>query len=157
MGTLIYDAAVAGDLEQVQAVVARSPEAVNEKDEYGFTALHGLAGEEHYDIVRFLIEHGADVNAQNEDGITPLHLAAWPEMAEFLITSGADLEARTHGGDTPLMVMAAETESEDVMEVLLEAGADVNARNNQGRTAYDIAKAREETDKMKLLKRYGHQ
>ena len=51
MGTSIYDAAVAGDLEQVQSIVARHPEAVHEKDEYGFTALHGLAGEEHYDIV----------------------------------------------------------------------------------------------------------
>ncbi len=72
MGTSIYDAAVAGDLKQVQAIVARHSEAVNEKDEYDFTALHGLAGEEHYDIVRFLIEHGADMNAQNEDGITPI-------------------------------------------------------------------------------------
>ncbi len=154
MGTLIYEAAVAGDLEQVQAIVARHPEAVNEKDEYGFTALHGLAEEEHYDIVRFLIEHGADVNAQNEDGITPLHLAAWPEMAGLLIASGADLEARSNEGDTPLIVMAAEAESEEMMEALLEAGADVNARNNYGQSAYDIAESREEIDKLKLLKRY---
>ncbi len=51
MGTLIYEAVVAGDLEQVQEIVSQNPGAVNEKDEYGFTALHGLAGEEHYEIV----------------------------------------------------------------------------------------------------------
>jgi ankyrin repeat protein len=154
MGTLIYDAAVGGEFEKVQMIVSQNPQAVNEKDEYGFTALHGLAGEEYYDIVQVLIEHGADVNAKNDDGITPLHLAAWPEMAEFLIANGADLEARAHGGDTPLMVLAAEADSEDVMKALLEAGADVNARNNQGQSAYDIAESREETDKMELLKRY---
>jgi FOG: Ankyrin repeat len=155
METSIYDAAVGGEFEAVQKIVSQNPQAVNERDEYGFTALHGLAEEEHYDIVQFLIGHGADVNARNEDGITPLHLAAWPEMAELLIASGADLEARNNQGYTPLMVIAAEAEREDVMEVLLEAGADVNAKNNQGESAYDIAESREETDKLKLLKRYS--
>ena len=78
-------------------------------------------------------------------------------MAKLLFANGAALEARSHEGDTPLIVMAAEAESEEMMEALLEAGADVNARNNYGQSAYDIAESREETDKLKLLKRYRPQ
>jgi uncharacterized protein len=78
MGTNIYDAAVYGDLDQVREIVEAHPEAVNETDEYGFTPLHGLAGEEHVEIAQFLIDRGAEVNAANDEGITPLHLATWP-------------------------------------------------------------------------------
>lgn len=155
MGTNIYDAAVYGDLDQVRKIIAADPEAVNETDEFGFTPLHGLAGEEHLEIAQFLIDRGAKVNAANDEGITPLHLATWPAMATLLLKNGADLEARSQRGETPLLVLAAENEREDVMAVLLTAGADANAAANDGLTALDIALAREEDDKAALLRRHG--
>jgi ankyrin repeat protein len=157
MGTNIYDAAVYGDLDQVREIVEAHPEAVNETDEYGFTPLHGLAGEEHVEIAQFLIDRGAEVNAANDEGITPLHLATWPAMATLLLKKGADLEARSVRGETPLLVVAAEAEREDVMAVLLAAGADVNAMGDDGFTALDIALAREEDAKAALLRRHGAQ
>jgi ankyrin repeat protein len=155
MGTNIYGAAVYGDLDRVREIVEAHPEAVNETDEYGFTPLHGLAGEEHVEIAQFLIDRGAEVNAANDEGITPLHLATWPAMATLLLKKGADLEARSVRGETPLLVVAAEAEREDVMAVLLAAGADVNAMGDDGFTALDIALAREEDAKAALLRRHG--
>jgi ankyrin repeat protein len=155
MSTGIYDAAVFGDMEVVKEIVSQHPEAVNERDEHGFTPLHGLAEEEHVDIAEFLVTHEADVNAANDEGITPLHLAGWPEMATLLLRNGAKLEAQSNLGATPLLVLAAEPEREDVIAVLLEAGASVNAIQNNGRTALDIAISRLEDDKVALLRRYG--
>src|SRR5262245_11305393 len=98
MSTNIYNASISGDFDEVRAIVAAHPEAVTEIDEYGFTALHGLAGEELVEIAQFLIDRGANVNAANDQGITPLHLATVPEMARLLIENGANLEARAESG-----------------------------------------------------------
>ena len=155
MGTSIYDAAVSGDLEAVKTIVASNPDAVSEADEYGFTALHGLAEEEHPAIAEFLIERGANVSAANDEGITPLHLAAWPEMAVLLLRHGAEVEARAKDGSTPLLVLSAEPEREDVMAVLLEAGASVNATGDDGQTALDIALLRGEREKAAFLRQRG--
>jgi hypothetical protein len=151
----IYDAAVFGKREEVERIVAAHPEAVNESDEHGFTPLHGLAGEEYLAIAQYLVDHGADVNARNDEGLTPLHLATSPLMAHFLVANGADLEARSRAGETPLIVQAAEAGAEDVMAVLLKAGADANATGRDRVTALDIALAGYEDAKVQLLYRYG--
>src|SRR5262249_20812227 len=106
MSTGIYDAAVFGERDRVERIVGEQPEAVNEADDNGFTPLHGLAEEEHPDIAQFLIDRGADVNAANLDGITPLHLASSPLMAELFLRNGANLEARSRMGETPLLVLS---------------------------------------------------
>ena len=52
-----------------------------------------------------LLEHGADVNAQNRVGMTPLHIAAVADDAEMtfvLFEAKADLNQRNHNGATPL-------------------------------------------------------
>ena len=83
------------------------------------------------------IKAGADINARDKDGKTPLMYAAWnnqnPEVIKVLLEAGADVNARDKNGWTPLMY-AAWNENPDVIKVLLEAGADVNARDKDGRT-----------------------
>jgi ankyrin repeat protein len=52
-----------------------------------------------------LIERGADVTAQNNDGETPLHLAlqrGQVDVARMLIERGADVTAQNNDGETPL-------------------------------------------------------
>jgi ankyrin repeat protein len=151
----IYDAAIYGDFSQVEQLLKQDPGLVNKTDEYGFTPLHGVVGEHYFDMARLLIGKGANVNARNDSGTTPLHLAAYPEMAEILVTSGAVIEARDSRGYTPLHAATEHPELIDVMEELLRLGADVNAKSRSGLTPLGIAKSREEDEKIELLKSYG--
>ena len=71
-----------------------------------------------------LLAAGADVNARNGGGATPLHVASgrWgrPAIVEFLVEAGADLHARDERGRTPLQVAVGEA----AIARLLELGAD---------------------------------
>ncbi|HEX8915285.1 MAG TPA: ankyrin repeat domain-containing protein [Humisphaera sp.] len=56
------------------------------------------------DMVRLLVEKGADVNASTRSGVTPLHLAAWDEtrpLAELLVSLGAARDAKDTKARTP--------------------------------------------------------
>jgi ankyrin repeat protein len=151
----IYEAAVFGDVELVKKILSHDPAAVNARDEYGFTPLHGVAGEDQLEMGEYLIQCGANVQAVNDSGVTPLHLAAYPDMVKMLVRHGADIEAREGGGGTPLHLQSENPGGLEVLRELLKLGANVNAKDNAGETALDTAFAREESDKVDLLLSFG--
>ncbi len=82
-----------------------------------------------------LVDAGADVNAQTEDGDTPLHAAApcettEVEMIKFLLANGADVNAKNITGCTPLYF----AKDIPMFSILLDAGACINAQANNGNT-----------------------
>lgn len=151
----IYEAAIEGDIDKVEDLLNDDPAQINAADEYGFTALHGVAGEDQLEIARLLLEHGANVDARNDEGITPLHLAAYSEMVDLLTEYGAELNARSNEGETPLHIQVSEVDSFDTVQRLLELGADVNLKNDFDETPLDIALSREDDELIELLREYG--
>jgi ankyrin repeat protein len=87
---------------------------------------------------REALEGGADVNARNNDGQTPLHLAHDIDVAKWLMDNGANVNAKDNSGQTPLH-RTSKYQHWDVSPLLIKNGADVNARDNYGATPLHLA------------------
>jgi ankyrin repeat protein len=84
------------------------------------------------ELVQLLLKAGADVNAANSFGITPLLQAArYGDAATMtvLLKAGADIKKAEREGETPLMA-AARAGGVAAVKLLVEHGADVNARES---------------------------
>jgi len=92
------------------------------------------------DLVSYLLEKGANVNAQSDGGMTALMLAMNPNEPEAplvvkrLLAGGADVNIASGGGNSALME-AAHLGNTEILRLLLAAGASVNHRNQYGETA----------------------
>ena len=87
------------------------------------------------DMVRLLVEHGAEVNTRDRHGVTPLHLAAREGLlrtAQYLLDRGANVKARDNDGRSPLH--DAVCMNDDLGVLLIDAGADVSAKDKYGRS-----------------------
>jgi ankyrin repeat protein len=89
------------------------------------TPLHHAARFAHKEVITWLIENGADVNAVAYNGFTPLHLTERGEIAEILIKAGADTGKTDNFGKTPLQY-AAETRKQEVIDVIAASGQETN-------------------------------
>ena len=104
----------------------------------GRTPLHRAAGTSRVTNVALLIELGADIDAADEQGLTPLMLASsiYGNM-EILINAGADVNIQSNEGKTALMFSARFGFDPRAISILLDAGADARLEDNAGRTALD--------------------
>ena len=110
-----------------------------------------------HEVAEVLLANKADINARNDVGNTPLHIAeisANKEMAALLISKGADVNARNTGGDTPLHIAAAVGHA-DMVESLLAKGANANAKNTAGETPLRWAEKTGRKDMAEVLRKRG--
>ena len=124
----------------------------DERDRRGRTLLSSVCAGNDFSLVNLpalqvaqaLIESGADVNASDRNGQTPLMLAAGSgavDMAALLMSSGARVNATTGDGHTALIIAAGKGKK-PMVALLLKAGADPNARTrSKMNVAYPLAAA----------------
>ena len=147
---------------------------VNQKTgAFGFTALHVAVIKNDFEIVKMLIEAGADVNASNINGFTPIIEASkWasPEIVSYLLENGAEIGRRNITRSTGLHEIANIRRTFDmddwttssmrdyalsdrrlqVFRRLLIAGADLMRKNNQNKTAVDLAESNQDAPLLKI-------
>lgn len=120
--------------------------------EHGAVLDHGNAADKKYllsyaanygrgSIVRYLVEHGADIECVNSESSTPLHCAAesgHSAIVTYLIDQGADIKKKGWCGHT-ILHAAAEHCNIATVRLLLDKGADVNATDDAKKTALHLA------------------
>lgn len=108
----LANAIARGNVEEVKKRTENRPRRINDRrpatgsTPLGDTAFHG-----NLEIVKLLIEQGADVNATNRDGNTPLIVAAFmcrTEVVQYLLLNGASLSHKNTRGDTALDVVSGD-------------------------------------------------
>ncbi|XP_018569762.1 uncharacterized protein LOC108909819 [Anoplophora glabripennis] len=114
---------------------------VNIKYDSGYSPLHLAAKRGHWEMVKFLVELGANVNFRDSDNKTPLYVAAkyrrW-DTVRYLAEHGADVNV-SNSDDITALHLAAEYGNLDTVLCLVEHGADVNVKDNNGNTALYLA------------------
>jgi ankyrin repeat protein len=154
-------AARIGWLDRVRAHVDRDPFAVYRRGCIGESVLHWPAHNGHAEILRYLLEKGAVVEA-DEIGLyggKPLHWASEhaPESVKILLAAGANPNSRNQfandfEGYTPLHMCARQSEQcFECAELLLAAGADPTLKDKQGQFAADVARRNGRTEMEKFL------
>ena len=155
----------------------------NIPDKQGNTPLHLTARQHLLDPSRILIEHGADIDAKNNEGKTPADL--WPEIKGIespqeqlkLVQDFLDKKrfismnvlkmarnAKNALGETAIMMIATEFFKIDeinkkelfkLIEILLDAHADINAKDDGGNTALIIAVRTGDPELVRFLLDHG--
>ncbi|KAL8592133.1 Poly [ADP-ribose] polymerase tankyrase-2 [Nucella lapillus] len=139
----LLEAAKKGNLARVQKLA--STENINCRDTQGrnSTPLHLAAGYNNVEVAEFLLENGADVNAQDKGGLIPLHNASsygHVDIAALLIKFNTCVNAQDRWGFTPLHE-AAQKGRTQLCALLLAHGADPTMKNQEGQTPLDLAQA----------------
>ena len=149
----LISASKIGDTPKARELIAKGVN-VNEKDEYGSTAIIYAVTADSDDCVKLLTANGADVNSKNIIGETPLTIAAKKgriKIVKTLLESGADPNLKGKYGWTALMNAIVPGHVEVVKE-LLSKGADPNIKNDSGTTAKMIAEKLKKPEMIELLK-----
>jgi ankyrin repeat protein len=98
----LIEASKSGNFSDVTAIVQNHPDLINQRDSLGATALHHAAFGGHRDVVRALVEHGAEINVPDDEfGATP---AGWAieylrELGGFLAIELDDFAYALERGD----------------------------------------------------------
>jgi len=113
------------------------------------TAMHLITD---LQIMLSLLENGADVEAENVDGLRPIHCAVRTklvELVELLIQHGANVDAADVFGNRPLH--EAVSHGLRVVQLLVQRGAKLNVQNIDGKTPLHIAVERQQSDVILFL------
>ena len=101
----LVNAVQIGDREWAERILAKDPKFIETKDRYGRTLLFlaVAATKNETEMAARLLELGADVDAAEQNGFTPLYWAAFDgnaELVDLLLANGANANAKTQDGKT---------------------------------------------------------
>ncbi len=150
----IHEAAGKGDVERVRQLLASQPELLNLKNQHGRTPLLEATFARQKQVVTFLIQKGADVDASDREGVTPLLAAAFfgeLDLVKLLLARGAPANPSGNILAFSPLHLAARGGHREIAELLLAAGATLEAKDMEGRTPLATAASEGQSSILELL------
>ena len=96
-----------------------------------------------FEIVKLLVDHGADINAKDFYNSTPLINAVgkyYTKIVEYLILKGANVNVKYSSDEWPTPIfLAVGSDYIPMAELLIKYRADLHKKNNKNETPYDFA------------------
>lgn len=123
----IHYACREGFLDIAEELVSQDPDVIHCESDLGCTALHFAASENNLEISKFLLSHGASLNAKDKNCETPAHYAARSSKAEVLKLL---LESELISNGDDLFAVVTKTGNTEGMDVLLEKQINMVTRQN---------------------------
>jgi uncharacterized protein len=142
----LHDAAAVGKLDVVKSIVEHDPARANSFSPDGFPVVALAAVFGHVDVVRYLADCGAEINASATNGsgytaLTGAVASGHTEIVQWLLQNGANPNHRYGAGYSPLLTAAANGHLE-IVKLLLAHGADLHATTNDVKSAVVLATER---------------
>lgn len=140
----LFKACGKGDVTTVKAILSANKTLdLSSMDEEGNTPMHFAAVGGHADVVKILIEHGANVEVKSRDGFTPMHSVAQGDhskVLELLIEKGAHVDTpNTFDNGNTTLHYAACWGANECTKVLLKNKATVDAKAHDQSTPLSFA------------------
>lgn len=138
-----------GDAEALKKLLDAQPQLISAKDA-DKTGMHVAAHHNNDQCLLVLFQRGADLNARDKDGWTPLCYAASVgahQSVWMLAECGADIHAESNNGETPLTKAVKRFRSDltppdfSSLKTLVTAGSDPSHKTSGGDSAYSLAKS----------------
>ena len=150
----IHEAVKKGDLNRVQEILARSPEGLDQQDEFGRTPLLTAVFTKQEAVFKFLLERGADANRPDREGTAPLHIASFlglDEWAGRLLGQNAQIDAQDIVRGYAPLHLASRAGRLKCVELLLAKGARPDLRDAAGNTPLLLAASNGHVETVSLL------
>ena len=151
----LHAACRAGDTERVRQLLDEGA-PVDEKSEFGRTALMWASSYGHTEVVRLLLDKGAAVDEKGKYGMTGMTAlmeasdSGHTEVVQLLLAKGAAVDEKNKWGVTALF-FSSEKGHTEMVQLLLDKGAALDEKDRFGMTALMYASDRDDREVMRLL------
>ncbi len=153
-GGEIFRAVNKQEREKAMKMIEENPALVNASNYTGWTPLHWAAYTGDTEIIKFILNKGADINVVSRIGLTTVYLATsegHKEATELLLKEGADPNIPTKRTDWTAMMRAANNSFNEILKMLIQYGGKVNVESAASWTPLHRAAEKGNLESVKIL------